>query len=524
MGLILTQATAALDGSIQYVVENDNDANSGNLNGPLLADGAVLTLSGDRPTSNTFDLSEWSFLGTSWTINVIGMATVATLTLEASGYVNCLSDDVGKVVMGGTSGATGVLDEFDNTTRTWTVSRTSSGTEFAAGESLSITSGTGAGNIATVSDPGDLKVIVPAGKLSGTTINSFGDFYDYRTDSDNPLEFGFIADSDSLSLSGDGVLQWDSFIGSYSYSPSNGGTPFEYQAGNGSDPDMVFAPDSPNDAVHQGVMALASSSLNLRHFFMVARRGLPSNTTQGMTWFSNRSDRNNSTNGERIGNTGSILVSGTTGTEVRINGSLAEKTGTTEGSIGSPESWFILSYHPEFADTPTTATYRSFGNYQTFNARMHGNYHLKLGATSALTRDKVARIEWRIAQDMADDSNFPGIASVQDILDPNHPYYGTAPLAVGGAQGATVAGTELQLTIAFSGIPLGWEGRAHQGSQVLKHEQSITGGVFTFSPPANEPVTYTFTQPGFITQRFVRSISSNQEIVVDVLPDPSYEA
>jgi hypothetical protein len=117
------------------------------------------------------------------------------------------------------------------------------------------------------------------------------------------------------------------------------------------------------------------------------------------------------------------------------------------------------------------------------------------------------------------------IATIGELLPTDHPYYAGRPLLTEGSSSSSgITVTAPVLTITFSNIPDTWEGRAHQGSQVLKHEQSITGGTFTFNPPPGEPVTYTFTQPGFVTQRFVRSITADQEIVIDIIPDPSYEA
>lgn len=74
---------------------------------------------------------------------------VYELTLASSGYTSAVgawdgsTGDLGLVVTGGTSGATGLLLDYDNTLRKWWV-RVTSGT-FANNETLSIGSGTGAG-------------------------------------------------------------------------------------------------------------------------------------------------------------------------------------------------------------------------------------------------------------------------------------------------------------------------------------------------------------------------------------------
>jgi hypothetical protein len=74
------------------------------------------------------------------------------LTLKSSGYTNAIGtwsgtpDDLGKTVTGGTSGATGILVDYDNTQRKWWVRKVNA-TAFQADETLSIGSGTGAGDI-----------------------------------------------------------------------------------------------------------------------------------------------------------------------------------------------------------------------------------------------------------------------------------------------------------------------------------------------------------------------------------------
>jgi len=74
-------------------------------------------------------------------------SNIYLLTINSSGYTSAISGDLYKVVTGGTSGATGRLLDYDNTTRKWWV-RKLTGT-FANNESLTIGSGTGAGTTAT---------------------------------------------------------------------------------------------------------------------------------------------------------------------------------------------------------------------------------------------------------------------------------------------------------------------------------------------------------------------------------------
>lgn len=69
-----------------------------------------------------------------------------TLTFDASGYVDCVAGDIGKTVVGASSGHTGTLVSYNNTTRKWVIASTK---KFQDAESVSITTGTGAGTIST---------------------------------------------------------------------------------------------------------------------------------------------------------------------------------------------------------------------------------------------------------------------------------------------------------------------------------------------------------------------------------------
>jgi hypothetical protein len=73
------------------------------------------------------------------------LTTYDTLSFAASGYTNAISGDIGKTVVGATSGATGTLIAYDNTAMTW---RVSTADDFFASEAISITTGTGAGALA----------------------------------------------------------------------------------------------------------------------------------------------------------------------------------------------------------------------------------------------------------------------------------------------------------------------------------------------------------------------------------------
>lgn len=68
------------------------------------------------------------------------------VTFASAGYTNCISTDVGKAVVGDESGTTGLLVSYDNDEKTWVINTTD---DFTAGEGLTITTGTGAGDLAS---------------------------------------------------------------------------------------------------------------------------------------------------------------------------------------------------------------------------------------------------------------------------------------------------------------------------------------------------------------------------------------
>jgi len=75
-----------------------------------------------------------------------------TLTLPNS-YTNCVSSDIGKTVTGGTTGDTGILKAYNNTTQIWLVDPVDSGDLFDQAEAYTIGSGTGAGTSTSAGDP-----------------------------------------------------------------------------------------------------------------------------------------------------------------------------------------------------------------------------------------------------------------------------------------------------------------------------------------------------------------------------------
>ena len=83
-----------------------------------------------------------------WNAATYAKGIVKVIFVE-TGYVNAVPSDIGKTVVGGTSGHTGVLLDYDNTHRFWWVRVTNAGQYFQDGETLTIQGGTGSGTIAT---------------------------------------------------------------------------------------------------------------------------------------------------------------------------------------------------------------------------------------------------------------------------------------------------------------------------------------------------------------------------------------
>lgn len=70
---------------------------------------------------------------------------VRKLTFQSSGYTDVISTDVGKTVTGGTTGDTGTLMYYDNSTREWWVKPDDAGDLFDDTEPITISLGTGEG-------------------------------------------------------------------------------------------------------------------------------------------------------------------------------------------------------------------------------------------------------------------------------------------------------------------------------------------------------------------------------------------
>ena len=90
----------------------------------------------------------------SWKMGDYYLLKYRTLSFQSGGYVAVVNSDVGKTVVGGTTGDTGVLAHFDNTAREWIVVPDDDVDEFDVAEVISITTGAGAGTTVAASEYG----------------------------------------------------------------------------------------------------------------------------------------------------------------------------------------------------------------------------------------------------------------------------------------------------------------------------------------------------------------------------------
>lgn len=93
---------------------------------------------------------------------------IRKLTFQSGGYTNAVTGDLGKVVTGGTTGDTGELVAYNNTTREWFVVPDAAGDAFDQSEAITISGGTGAGTTTAAS-------VYSAGNASGETVGGASD-------------------------------------------------------------------------------------------------------------------------------------------------------------------------------------------------------------------------------------------------------------------------------------------------------------------------------------------------------------
>lgn len=71
--------------------------------------------------------------------------------LSETGYTDCVASDIGKTVTGSVVGDFGVLLDYDNTNRIWWVRVDTAGTYETAGNTISVSGGSGSGTVSTAS-------------------------------------------------------------------------------------------------------------------------------------------------------------------------------------------------------------------------------------------------------------------------------------------------------------------------------------------------------------------------------------
>jgi hypothetical protein len=136
-----------------------------------------------------FDRDITAFLKTDAVLTVL-----FEITFLSAGYVSAIASDIGKAIVGGTSGA-GTLISYNNTTRVWVVSIGLAAEKFIASETITITTGTGAGTLAatdflvTHKGPYAYPTDTPVRKMVGVTTVSasriFGVDATYISDRDD---------------------------------------------------------------------------------------------------------------------------------------------------------------------------------------------------------------------------------------------------------------------------------------------------------------------------------------------------
>jgi len=98
------------------------------------------------------------------------------VVFASGGYSNALNSDIGKAVVGGTSGNSGTLISFNNTDKIWYIKPDTSADTFSTAESITITSGSGHGTSAESSYSEDNWDTIS--NVSGTTITLTSEYTD----------------------------------------------------------------------------------------------------------------------------------------------------------------------------------------------------------------------------------------------------------------------------------------------------------------------------------------------------------
>lgn len=134
--------SASADKGIRFLMGRNAGAAGANQINPLSGLGNV-TVTGDWINLGTGNGAAQDFTSPFF-------ASTRAITFQAGGYVACISTDIGKAVVGGTSGTSGLLISYDNVNRIWQIAHTTQ--PHVSGEAITITAGTGAGTLSAVAE------------------------------------------------------------------------------------------------------------------------------------------------------------------------------------------------------------------------------------------------------------------------------------------------------------------------------------------------------------------------------------
>lgn len=117
------------------------------------------------------------------------------IEFTSAGYTSAVPGDIGKTVVGGTSGASGTLISYDNSTYTWVVDVTND-LNYSNSEAVTITTGTGAGTLVGADaelgykGPYDFPTDIPVRKLLGLTKLTDLQYFTGHAAADSDTDYG----------------------------------------------------------------------------------------------------------------------------------------------------------------------------------------------------------------------------------------------------------------------------------------------------------------------------------------------
>lgn len=151
------------------------------------------------------------------------LTTYQELILVSAGYTSVIASDIGKTVVGGSSGSTGTLISYDNSTYTWVIDTTEA---FEEGEAVTITAGVGAGDLVTGDiyqqghlGPYDWPTSPPVRKMNGVSNVSDGQIFGRTVDYILP-DGSVNIDNQSLRTIDDYGLIFNQYNDRYFYLPA----------------------------------------------------------------------------------------------------------------------------------------------------------------------------------------------------------------------------------------------------------------------------------------------------------------